>query len=194
MNYFRVCSIALAGLICFAGNAISAKIDVDLSDPDYYRPFSTPELVAGGSGYQADFTDIFTFTLAKKGALSLTLSEKDNHGFFEEWVSITSVQFTDGPAPSLVTKWKKEDPYFDQSNLASSFAWNSLDAGIYHLAVTGSAYASNYPATHYWMKSVKFKPSDTTGNPHLVPEPATMVLAGLGLLGIAGFSRVRRRK
>ncbi len=196
MNYLRICSMALVALISFAGSVTSAIINVDLIDPDYYRSFYSPELVEENGAYKADFTDTFIFTLTKSGKLSFTLSEQDNHGMFlPSWVNITSVGFTGGPAPTSVTPWEKKDPYYDHSNLISSFVWDFLAAGTYNLTVTGSAYATGgFASTFYWMEDVAFIPSSSLGNPHLVPEPSTMALAGLGLLGIAGFFRVRRRR
>ncbi len=192
MNYFRICSMALVTFVCLAGDATSATINVDLNDPNYYRSFSTLELVPKDGIYKFDFIDTFVFALTENGSLSFILSEKDNRGMFSpNWVDITDVGFTNGSAPTSVTPWEKKDPHYNQSNLVRTFTWDFLTAGTYNLSVTGTAYASDYPFTHYWMEKGSLGPS-TGLDP--IPESATMALAGLSLLGITGLSRLRRRK
>ncbi|PID77854.1 MAG: hypothetical protein CSB21_03335 [Deltaproteobacteria bacterium] len=184
--------VFLLCLSVFPGAFLYAQtINVDLSDPDYYRPFYEPELVKQDDGsYQCVFTDTFVFTLAEGGKLSFTLSEKDSRGmFFPEWVDITDAGFEDGAAPSTVTPWEKEDPYYNGSNLVSTYTWDYLADGTYNLLVSGSAYAKSYPSTHYWMENVTFE-AGASSDP--VPEPSTLLILGIGLLGFSGFFRRKK--
>ncbi|PID71822.1 MAG: hypothetical protein CSB34_05400 [Desulfobulbus propionicus] len=192
MNVVKTGFSALCVFFLCAGAVSAQTITVDLDDPDYYRPFYEPELVSENGAYQADFTDTFVFTLAESGSLSFTLSETDNRGMFSpEWVDITSVGFENGPAPKNVTPWEKADPYYSGSNLVSTYTWDFLDAGTYNLLVAGSAYASGYPSTDYWMEGVSFAAGT---NPNPVPVPSAILLLGSGLLGLVGRARLQRRK
>ncbi len=187
MNLIKTGFFALWALAFFTATASAEYIEVDFADPDYYRPFYEPELVKQQNGqYTASFQDTFVFTLSESGTLSFRLSEKDNHGFYAEWVNITSVGFENGPAPSSVTPWEKEDPYYSESNLVSSYTWDFLAAGTYNLLVDGEAVATSYPQTHYWMEDVAFQAG---GAP--VPVPATMLLLFVGMLGLAGHYRIQ---
>ncbi|PIE41093.1 MAG: hypothetical protein CSA49_05280 [Gammaproteobacteria bacterium] len=191
MDLLKTRLFAFCALVVLSGAASAQVINVDLDDADYYRPFYSPELVNVNGQYQASFTDTFVFTLAESGSLSFTLSEKDSRGgFFNEWVDITSVGFESGLAPTSVTPWEKADPYYNGSNLESSFSWDWLAAGTYNLLVAGEAVASSYPQTHYWMNDVAFVANPNNPNP--VPEPATLLLLGAGLLGMAGARNKKR--
>ncbi len=101
------------------------------------------------------------------------------------------MEFANGPAPTSVSPWELSDPYYTQSNLVSTYVWDSLAAGTYSLIVEGSAHAVSYPSTHYWLEDVTFVKG---AGPGAVPEPSTMILVGLGLLGVAGVSRSQKHK
>ncbi len=188
MNSVRVGTLAVAVLACFAGTATAKTIDVDFGTSNYMRIFEEPELQKIGSGYYTEFTDTFTFTLTEGGELSFTFSEKDETGFHGDKVDITSAEFLEGVVPTSITPWMKEIPFDSGSNLISTYTWDYLAPGEYNLEVTGIAYATSYPLTFYQMNNVSF----TAGDP--IPEPATLALVGLGLVGIAGYARKNRKK
>ncbi|PIE58017.1 MAG: hypothetical protein CSA33_05000 [Desulfobulbus propionicus] len=189
MKILRITALTLGALVCFAQFAIGKTFDVVFDGSNIYRSFSQPELVSVGGAYEADFDDTFIFQLTTGGELSFTLSEKDDRGMFSpEYVDISEVEFTTGPAPSNVTPWVKEDPYYSGSDLVSTYTWDYLAPGTYNLQVTGSAFASGYPSTNYWMEDITFV---ANAAPPAVPLPgAALLLAS----GIAGLTITGRRK
>ncbi len=198
MNVVKTGFFALLVLAICAGTALAKTITVDInSSSDYSRYFYEPELQQDANGdYQANFVDTFIFTLTESGSLSFQLSEQDSHSMFgNEYVDITSVAFANGSAPSDVTPWEKLNPAFNPNdNKVATFTWDWLAAGTYNLVVEGLAFSDGgFPATYYRMKDVTFQKGPNP-NPNPVPEPATMMLLGAGLLGLAGTSRMQKRK
>ncbi len=196
MNVIKTGFLALCVFFLCAGTASAAYIDVTTFNDgsEYERSFTDPELQTNPATghYEALFSDIFTFTLTESGSLEFTLEERDSRGFFADYVDIINVAFVAGPAPSRETAWIKNDPAFtNNENKFKTFAWAYLDAGTYQLSVMGKAVGESYPSTTYWMKEVTFQKGT---NPNPVPEPATMLMLGAGLLGLAGRTRIQRKK
>jgi hypothetical protein len=84
------------------------------------------------------------------------------------------------PITTATNAWKE----LDVTSLASAFAGNQFS-----LALTGG---SSYPIQYFYSDEYTTNPSfrpylDVIGRSASVPEPMTMILFGLGLVGIAGI-------
>jgi hypothetical protein len=97
----------------------------------------------------------------------------------------------------LLKKYTSGIPYSNQSPatvtydfIASDLASLNTYAAVATAGIIGLGFD---PDCHFWNDGVSFSITTTPTRADAVPEPATMLLFGTGLAGLAGF-RMRRKK
>jgi len=154
----------------------------------YVRAFVKFDL----SGYDSiDSAKLYLYEYAGGGTAPFSISA------FAASNSWSEVNFTSSSAPSYAGL-----PVITPVTTATN-AWKILDVTSLAAAAAGSQFSlaltggSSYPILYFYSDEYTANPSfrpylDVTGRLASVPEPVTMLLLGLGLVGIAGIRKLKK--
>jgi len=195
-----------AVIFAFASSAASAtvlnsRVNVDDSFVAY---ISTSDTVAGtafSSGNQWDLTAVGSTVLTAGQDYYLHIMATDLGAMAgllgEFWLDETAHVFANG-AQNLLTNsvdWQGNNTGFDGSYVElGDYGFNGSDPWYYRDGVSTDA-KWIWSGHNEWNDIAFFstKITATTATPVEVPEPASLALFGLGLLGVAGAKRCRNK-
>ncbi len=179
------------------GTASADTMYVSFGDVQFHDFYKSDMNLDPDGVYRTTFQDTFVFTLTDFGSVSFELWRNNENTMSEKKiVHLTSIAFENGESLIQTSFWEPADPNNpDISDQFASFTTElDLAAGTYNLLVEGFVeLKGGDPDSYgrYLMTNINFFQGQ---NPNPVPEPATMMLLGAGLLGLAGTSRMRKRK
>ena len=184
---FIAASLAASVALCAASPAFAAtNVDTDWAAHDFTDIGETSFALKAGSG---KFTDTFSFTLSQSANLfaSLISAQTDpSKGNFSGQLRLFSGLFDDGLSDTQIGStfsFNKNNPFLESVSFAG------LQAGSYYYEVQGEL-SKVGGSKSYALNSVALA---NGGDMPPVPEPETyaMLLAGLGVAGIAARRRVK---
>ncbi|MFO7557356.1 MAG: PEP-CTERM sorting domain-containing protein [Desulfobacterales bacterium] len=189
MRKYKLLLLAIVGIVIGMSSSAHAllieitDINADraaISEADYATYVNSGDLLGVFEGNDSNqISDIEAWLIANEGyAPGFELTEHFKDEYSEANASRSGTWSTDTAIALYVVKAANAFALYDVDPAAAEGTWSTYDLWIRDLGGRGGITISHL----------------TGYNPTSVPEPATMLLLGTGLIGLVGLSRQKMKK